>query len=150
MESRMAQFTELVATAIANADSRAEVVASRARVLAAGDATCRRRVSTSTTAPSSACSSTILTLYWPRARCASTTPRRSHSSRRALDQAEQANAELRELAQGILPSVLTQGGLLAGVHALASAHRPLGEGRRLQPASPLAIEASATSSSPRR
>jgi signal transduction histidine kinase len=38
----------------------------------------------------------------------------------ALDQAEQAMAELRELAHGILPGVLTHGGLRAGVQALAS------------------------------
>jgi signal transduction histidine kinase len=38
----------------------------------------------------------------------------------ALDQAEQATAELRELAHGILPGVLTHGGLSAGVDALAS------------------------------
>jgi len=38
----------------------------------------------------------------------------------ALDHAEQATAELRELAHGILPAVLTRGGLRAGVHALAS------------------------------
>jgi hypothetical protein len=33
----MAAFTYLVATAIANAESRGELLASRARVLAAGD-----------------------------------------------------------------------------------------------------------------
>jgi signal transduction histidine kinase len=33
----------------------------------------------------------------------------------ALDQADRSNAELRELAHGILPSVLTRGGLPAGV-----------------------------------
>ena len=38
----------------------------------------------------------------------------------ALGHAEQATAELRELAHGILPAVLTQGGLHAGVDALAS------------------------------
>jgi signal transduction histidine kinase len=38
----------------------------------------------------------------------------------ALDHAEQGNAELRELAHGILPSVLTRGGLRAGVDALVS------------------------------
>ncbi|WP_329262453.1 nitrate- and nitrite sensing domain-containing protein [Streptomyces pseudovenezuelae] len=41
-ESRLADFTELVATAIANADSRAQLAASRARVVAAGDASRRR------------------------------------------------------------------------------------------------------------
>jgi signal transduction histidine kinase len=38
----------------------------------------------------------------------------------ALRYAEEATAELRELAHGILPSVLTRGGLRAGVGALAS------------------------------
>ncbi|MEA2340157.1 MAG: hypothetical protein QOG11_234, partial [Solirubrobacteraceae bacterium] len=38
----------------------------------------------------------------------------------ALGHAERANVELRELAHGILPAVLTQGGLRAGVDALAS------------------------------
>ena len=38
----------------------------------------------------------------------------------ALGQAEQATVELRELAHGILPPVLTHGGLRAGVEGLAS------------------------------
>jgi signal transduction histidine kinase len=38
----------------------------------------------------------------------------------ALSHAEQATAELRELAHGILPAVLIQGGLRVGVEALAS------------------------------
>jgi signal transduction histidine kinase len=38
----------------------------------------------------------------------------------ALRHAEQANAELRELAHGILPAALTRGGLRAGVDALVS------------------------------
>jgi signal transduction histidine kinase len=38
----------------------------------------------------------------------------------ALEEAELATAELRELAHGILPAVLTRGGLPAGVNALAS------------------------------
>jgi signal transduction histidine kinase len=37
-----------------------------------------------------------------------------------LEQAEEATSELRELAHGILPSVLTRGGLRAGVAALTS------------------------------
>jgi signal transduction histidine kinase len=42
IEQRMAQFTELAGTAIANADSRAELTASRARVVSAADDTRRR------------------------------------------------------------------------------------------------------------
>ena len=38
----------------------------------------------------------------------------------ALEQAEQANEELRELAHGLLPSVLTRGGLTAGVESLVA------------------------------
>jgi signal transduction histidine kinase len=41
-ESRIADFTELVATAIANAESRDELAASRARVVAAADASRRQ------------------------------------------------------------------------------------------------------------
>jgi GAF domain-containing protein len=41
-EDRIAAFTDLVATAIANADSRADLEASRARIVAAADATRRR------------------------------------------------------------------------------------------------------------
>jgi signal transduction histidine kinase len=37
-----------------------------------------------------------------------------------LDHAEQGNVELRELAHGILPSVLTRGGLQAGVYSLVA------------------------------
>jgi hypothetical protein len=42
-EQRMAGFTELVGTAIANADSRAQLTASRARIVAAAD-DARRRI----------------------------------------------------------------------------------------------------------
>jgi signal transduction histidine kinase len=41
-EARLASFTELVATAIANAESRAALAASRARIVAAADETRRR------------------------------------------------------------------------------------------------------------
>jgi hypothetical protein len=41
-EDRMGQFTELVATAIANAHSSAQLSASRARVVATADDTRRR------------------------------------------------------------------------------------------------------------
>src|SRR5204863_59995 len=41
-ESRIADFAELVATAIANAEARTELTASRARIVAAADETRRR------------------------------------------------------------------------------------------------------------
>jgi signal transduction histidine kinase len=61
----------------------------------------------------------------------------------ALDHAEQATAELRELAHGILPAVLTQGGLHAGVDALAS-RMPVPVDNRVSVGRlPAAVEASA-------
>src|SRR5207244_11643885 len=41
-EMRLGQFTELVATAVANAESRAELAASRRRIVAASDETRRQ------------------------------------------------------------------------------------------------------------
>ena len=41
-EARLARFTELVGTALANAEAQAALVASRARIVAAADATRRR------------------------------------------------------------------------------------------------------------
>jgi signal transduction histidine kinase len=120
MEARLTQFTELVDTAIANADSRAELAASRARVLAAADDARRRVVRDLHDGAQQRMVHTILTLQL------ATRALREHDATaeslvaEALDQAVQANADLRELAQGILPSVLTQGGLLAGVNALVS------------------------------
>jgi signal transduction histidine kinase len=120
MEARLTQFTELVDTAIANADSRAELAASRARVLAAADDARRRVVRDLHDGAQQRMVHTILTLQL------ATRALREHDATaeslvaEALDQAVQANADLRELAQGILPSVLTQGGLLAGVNTLVS------------------------------
>jgi signal transduction histidine kinase len=61
---------------------------------------------------------TILALKLARSAVAEDRERAEALLAEALDHAEQSNAELRELAHGILPSVLTRGGLLAGVDAL--------------------------------
>jgi signal transduction histidine kinase len=120
LEAHMAEFTELVATAIANADSRTELIASRTRVVAANDEARRRVVRDLHDGAQQRLVHTIVTLRL------ATRALREHDATaeslvaEALDQAVRANAELRELAQGILPSVLTQGGLLAGVDALVS------------------------------
>ena len=42
IEQRIVDFTELIATAIANADARAKLTQSRARIVATADATRRR------------------------------------------------------------------------------------------------------------
>ncbi len=63
-EARLASFTELVATAIANAESRAELMASRARIVAAADDT-RRRIERDLH-PSARPSRTSATRRWAR------------------------------------------------------------------------------------
>ena len=119
-EARLLNFTELVATAIANADSRAELTASRARVLAAGDDARRRVVRDLHDGAQQRLVHTIVTL-----KLAQRALRRNDGTAEALVaeglyHAEQGNEELRELARGILPAVLTRGGLRAGVDALLS------------------------------
>jgi signal transduction histidine kinase len=119
-EARLASFTELVATSIANADARAEVAASRARIVAATDEERRRLVRDLHDGAQQRLVHTIITL-----KLASRALQHDDDSARelvaeALGHAERANVELRELAHGILPAVLTEGGLRAGVDALAS------------------------------
>jgi GAF domain-containing protein len=53
-EQRMTEFTELISTAVANAQSRAELMASRARIVAASDDPADGSSATCMTAPCSA------------------------------------------------------------------------------------------------
>jgi signal transduction histidine kinase len=119
-EARLADFTELVGTAIANAESRAELIASRARVVAAADDARRRVVRDLHDGAQQRLVHTVITLKLAQRELVDGQGTAQAQVAEALDQAEQANAELRELAHGILPSVLTRGGLRAGVDALVS------------------------------
>jgi signal transduction histidine kinase len=119
-ETRIAQFAALIATAIATANSRDELVASRARVLGAADEARRRVVRDLHDGAQEHLVNTIITLKLAK-RAAQDDPARAEEMiSKALEQAEEANEELRELAHGILPSVLLRGGIEAGVDALAS------------------------------
>jgi signal transduction histidine kinase len=142
-EDRMAQFAELVDTAIANADSRAQLTASRARVLAAGDDARRHVVRDLHDGAQQRLVHTIVTLKLAQRALRENDGTAGPLVAEALAQADQGNAELRELAHGILPSVLSRGGLRAGVAALVSRiHVPVTvdvSSERLPPA----IEASA-------
>jgi signal transduction histidine kinase len=119
-DSRLQSFTELVATAISNIQARSDLAASRARVVAATDEERRRVVRDLHDGAQQRLVHTVITLKLARRAL----PTEEEAARalvtQALDHATQATAELRELAHGILPAVLTQGGLRAGVDALAS------------------------------
>jgi signal transduction histidine kinase len=120
-EQRLADFTELVATAVANADSRDQLVASRARVLTAGDDARRGVVRDLHDGAQQRLVHAIVTLKLARQAARSDDGDAAAALVvEALDEAEQANAQLRELAHGMLPTVLTRGGLRAGIVELVS------------------------------
>ena len=109
-EGRMASFAELLDTAIANADSRDELTASRARVLAAGDDARRRVVRDLHDGAQQRLVNTIITLKLAQRALHEDPSNTEALLAEALATAEQATAELRELAHGILPSVITPAG----------------------------------------
>jgi PAS domain S-box-containing protein len=119
-ESRLENFTELVATAISNTEARNEVAASRARIVAATDEERRRVVRDLHDGAQQRLVHTVITLKLARRALLNEEDGGPALVTEALDHAEQATDELRELAHGILPAVLTRGGLRAGVDALAS------------------------------
>jgi signal transduction histidine kinase len=97
-----------------------EVRASRARVLEAADRERRRLVRDLHDGAQQRLVHTVVTLKLARQRLgASSAPVRDLVDE-ALQQAQRATDELRELAHGILPAVLSHGGLRAGVDSLAS------------------------------
>ena len=119
-EQRMAEFTELAGTAIANAESRSELTASRARVVAASDDTRRQIERDLHDGAQQRLVHTVVTLKLARRAFRTDDDAARALVAEALDHAEQATVELRELVQGILPPVLRRSGLHAAVEGLAT------------------------------
>ena len=119
-EARLASFAELVATAIANAEAQTELAASRARIVAATDEERRRVTRDLHDGAQQRLVHTVVTLKLAQRAVQNREQDVPALLSEALDNAQQATAELRELAHGILPGALTRGGLRAGVDALAS------------------------------
>jgi signal transduction histidine kinase len=120
IEGRLGSFTELVATAVANTESRAALAASRARIVAAADES-RRRIERDLHdgAQQRLVHAVIVQKLALRA-LSNGEANAGELLAEALRYTEQANAELRELAHGILPAALIRGGLRAGVEALVA------------------------------
>jgi signal transduction histidine kinase len=116
----MEEFTKLVAAAVANIEARTELAASRARLVAAADNERRRVVRDLHDGAQQRLVHTIVTLKMARTALDRGDDASTALVTEALGQAQAAIVELRELANGILPSVLSWGGLSAGVEALAS------------------------------
>jgi signal transduction histidine kinase len=118
--SRLEKFAELVATAISNVQARSDLAASRARIVAAADDERRRVVRDLHDGAQQRLVHTVVTLKLARRTLERDEKGAGALVSEALAQAERATAELRELSHGILPAVLTRGGLRAGVEALAT------------------------------
>ena len=118
-EGRLADFTELVATAIANAQAQAELTASRARIVATADQTRRRIERDLHDGAQQRLVSLVLQL---RAAQAAIPPGLDELAAE-LDQVaaglDGALEELREFARGIHPAILAEGGLGPALRTLA-------------------------------
>ena len=116
VERRTAEFTELVATAIANAQSRAELITSRARIVAASDET-RRRIERDL---HDGAQQGLLALAL-RLRSAAA-PHQSEEIHTELTDVAAGLVdvidELREISQGIHPAILSRAGLRPALRAL--------------------------------
>jgi signal transduction histidine kinase len=120
IEGRLGSFTELVATAVANAESRAALAASRARIVAAADESRRRIERDLHDGAQQRLVHAVIVQKLALQALSNGEANASDLVAEALRYTEQANAELRELAHGILPAALIRGGLRAGVEALVS------------------------------
>jgi signal transduction histidine kinase len=111
-EERLAGFTELVATAVANTEAQAAVAASRARIVAAGDSA-RRRIERDL--HDGAQQRLVLLARQLRGPVLAALPPGADELEAQLDEVAteviSALDDLRELARGIHPSGLATGGL---------------------------------------
>ena len=102
-------------------ESQRDLIASRARVVAAGDETRRRLERDLHDGAQQNLVHTLIALKLARRALGEGEDDEARKLvTEALGHGERANVELRELAHGILPAVLRRGGLRAGVEALAS------------------------------
>jgi signal transduction histidine kinase len=119
VEARMAEFTELVATAIANAESRAELTESRARVVAAGDET-RRRIERDL---HDGTQQRLVSLGLEIRAAEGMVPPELTELRLQLSNTAKGLAgtveELQEISRGIHPAILSKGGLGPALRTLA-------------------------------
>jgi signal transduction histidine kinase len=118
-EERLAELAELAAAAIVSAENRAKLRASRARVVATADETRQRLQRDVHDGTQQRLVQTVLALKLGLDAAA-----RGQDPvelvREALEHAERATVELRDIVHGILPASLARGGLRAGIDSLVA------------------------------
>jgi PAS domain S-box-containing protein len=120
-EFRLANFAELAATAVSNATTRAELIASRARIVAAADEA-RRRIERNL---HDGTQQRLISLGLDLQSLLLDMPEESHETRASVEQVrhgiETVLEEVRELSRGLHPALLAHGGLRPALRALARA-----------------------------
>jgi|tagenome__1003787_1003787.scaffolds.fasta_scaffold20989596_6 PAS domain S-box-containing protein len=117
-EHRLAAFAGLVGLAIANADAREQLAASRARIVAAGDAERRRLERNLHDGAQQRLVSLSLALRLARSQLKKDPATAEDTLAAASDELNLALAELRDLARGIHPAVLSDRGLRPALEGL--------------------------------
>ncbi len=116
---RLADFTELVATAVGNAESRAELTASRARIVAAADQTRRRIERDLHDGTQQRLVSLGLELRLAQGMVPAELGGLEAAIGKVADELNGVVEDLREIARGIHPVILSEGGLGPALRTLA-------------------------------
>ena len=119
-ETRLEKFTNLVAVALANAEAREQLTASRARIVQAGDAERRRLERNLHDGAQQRFISLALGLRLAGTRLPDDPATAAELLAQASDELALGLEELRELARGIHPAILTDRGLAPAIEALAA------------------------------
>jgi PAS domain S-box-containing protein len=118
-EIRTAQFTELVATAVANAQSGAELAASRRRIVEAADEARRLIERDLHDGAQQRLVSTVVVLKLVQQELGDANGPVAELVEEALANAQRGMDDVREIARGIHPRALSSGGLGPALQALA-------------------------------
>jgi signal transduction histidine kinase len=118
-EARMGDFADLVATAIANAATRVELIASRARIVAAGDEA-RRRIERDL---HDGAQQRLVSVGLQLRAAEACVPPELHQLKDQISDTVRSLAgvseEVQEISRGIHPAILSKGGLGPALKALA-------------------------------
>jgi PAS domain S-box-containing protein len=117
--SRLESFTELVATAVANATARSDLVAAQRRVIEAADAARERLTRDIHDGAQQRFVNSLINLQRAQQKWTSDPSRARELLDQGIDEAEAGVETLRELAAGIHPTILTEMGLAPALEALA-------------------------------
>jgi signal transduction histidine kinase len=118
-EMRVASFAELIATAVSNATARSELIASRARIVTAADAARQRLARDLHDGAQQRLVAAVMSLQLAGERLDGEAAAARQLVEEALEHTREGLSELRELAAGMHPSILTNRGLRAAANALA-------------------------------